>query len=81
MVTDHNINIRLVPILDHVMTLQMITQKNMIPNWYNQFFTTCKVFIMLSGLTYELEACLLVCIIALSCWFNQIALGLKLSDL
>ena len=55
MVTIHDINIRLEPILDLVMTLQMITQKNVIPNWYDQFFTTCKVFITLSGLTYELE--------------------------
>ena len=43
MVTNHNINVRLIPILDLVMTLQMITQKNVIPNWYNQFFTCCMV--------------------------------------
>ena len=58
MMTDHDINVGLIPILNLVMTLWMIMQKNVIPNWNYQFFTTCKAFITLSGLTYELEGLL-----------------------
>ena len=54
MMTDYDINVRLVPILDLVMTLWVISPKNVIPNWNNQFFSACEAFIMLGGLIYEL---------------------------
>ena len=81
MVTDHNINIGLELILDFVATLRMITQQNVISNWYNQFLTCSVALIMLSRLIYEFEGLLIACIIALSCWFNQTVLDLKLSGL
>ena len=54
MMTDYDINVGFIPILDLVLTLRVILQKYVIPNWNNQFFSTCKVFITLSGLIYEL---------------------------
>ena len=54
MMTDYNINIGLISILDLVLTLWVISQKNVIPNQNNQFFSTCEAFITLSGLIYEL---------------------------
>ena len=58
MVTDHDINIRFEPILDLVVTLQMITQQNVISNWNNQFLTCGLTLIMLIGLIDELEGLL-----------------------
>ena len=58
MVTDYDINIRFEPVLDLVVTLQMVMQQNVISNWNNQFLICSLAFITLIGLIDEFEGLL-----------------------
>ena len=55
MVTDYDVNIRFKPVLDLVVTLQMVMQQNVISNWNNQFLACGLTLIMFIGLIDVLE--------------------------
>ena len=60
MVADYNVHIRFKPVLNLIVTFWMVTQQNIISDWYDQFLTCGLALITFVGLIDVIEG-LFIC--------------------